>query len=381
MPQKTSPSHDFLPDIPKGLPTSFAGQPSPSPVFPPIDPLTAILDSLHVHAFVTGISTLTAPWGLGMTNAGPGFFVILEGHALLEVAGTPAPIPLSAGEFVVFTREHSHQIRDALTSAVTPVHQLLTPEHFRTHRGLIHGGGGAATRLVGGAFIMDRHSPIPLLDALPIAIRFAPKDGLPWLPGLLSFMNEENQASSPGSPTIVSRLAVILLLQAIREHLASVGEKSPGYLRAMMDPDMSRALALMHTMPEKDHTVASLATHAASSRSRFSARFTELVGQPPLSYLTKVRMDRACDLLRSTTLTLKQLASAVGYESEASFSHAFKRFKDVAPGAFRHAAAGSENGHRSAAPSSALASPVLVTPGTSAAVRRKHPRRTPPSGS
>ena len=140
-----------------------------------------------------------------------------------------------------------------------------------------------------------------------------------------------------GFETIVSQLADILVVQAVRAHLAHGGGGCKGWLRALVDPQIGRALSLIHEKPEDDWTVESLASKVGMSRSAFAARFAQLVEEPPLTYLTRWRRQKASRLLETSPAGVAEVAKRVGYDAEAAFSKAFKRWIGVAPGAYRRA--------------------------------------------
>jgi len=148
-------------------------------------------------------------------------------------------------------------------------------------------------------------------------------------------MAAETAAMRPGGETIVTRLADILVIQAIRSWLASNPTAHTGWLGAIRDERIGPALTLMHREPTKNWTVGSLADAVSMSRSAFSARFTERVGKSPLQYLTHWRMQLAGTWLREQDITLAECAGRLGYESEAAFSRAFKRVVGVAPGTWK----------------------------------------------
>ncbi|MDP9179956.1 MAG: helix-turn-helix transcriptional regulator [Gemmatimonadota bacterium] len=133
----------------------------------------------------------------------------------------------------------------------------------------------------------------------------------------------------------MSRLADILVVQAVRAHLAQNGGGCKGWLRALVDPQIGQALSLIHQKPEADWTVESLASKVGMSRSAFAARFAQQVEEPPLTYLTRWRMQKASRLLETTPAGVAEIAKRVGYDAEAAFSKAFKRWIGVAPGAYR----------------------------------------------
>src|SRR5262249_21783392 len=147
-----------------------------------------------------------------------------------------------------------------------------------------------------------------------------------WLDGTLRLLSVEARSRSPGRETIVTRLIDVLFVQVVRSWLESEGARNEhGWLGALRDARIARALAAMHEDPRRAWTVEELASHAGVSRSRFAARFTALVGEPPLAYLSRWRMQVAARLLEDPELTIAEVASRVGYVSEPAFSKAFKR--------------------------------------------------------
>ena len=134
---------------------------------------------------------------------------------------------------------------------------------------------------------------------------------------------------------MITRLADILVIQAIRAWIAHDPSARSGWLGALRDPQIGRAIALVHRDPGRTWTLASLAGAVGMSRSAFSARFTELVGEPAMHYVARAKMHAATTWLKEERATLGELAGRLGYESEAAFSRAFKRLIGVAPGAAR----------------------------------------------
>jgi AraC-like DNA-binding protein len=142
-------------------------------------------------------------------------------------------------------------------------------------------------------------------------------------------------ALQPGGETVITRLADILVIQAIRSWIAHDPAARTGWLGALQDAQIGRAIALIHRDRARAWTVASLAAEAAMSRSAFAARFTELVGQPAMHYVARWRMHTALTWLKEGDVKLGEVASRLGYQSEAAFSRAFKRVMGVSPGAAR----------------------------------------------
>jgi AraC-like DNA-binding protein len=156
-----------------------------------------------------------------------------------------------------------------------------------------------------------------------------------WLHSTLRFMAAEASELRPGGEAVITRLADILVIQAIRAWIERDAVAQTGWLGALKDKQIGRAIALIHRDPARQWTLASLADEVAMSRSAFAARFTELVGMPAMQYLAQWRMNMARMWLEETDPRLGDLASRLGYQSEAAFSRAFKRFAGVPPGAVR----------------------------------------------
>jgi AraC-like DNA-binding protein len=217
------------------------------------------------------------------------------------------------------------------------------------------GIGGTVTKLVCGCLIFHRCGASPLLGALPSVIHVRGQgNSTAWLSDTLRLIAREAAEHLPGSQTVINRLAYILFVQAVRAHVAALPPDARSWMRALRDPAIGRALGLMHAKPEADWSVASLAEEVAMSRSVFAAQFCQMVGEPPLQYLTALRMRKARDLLRDRSVAIKEVAARVGYGSEASFGNAFKRWWGTAPGAYR----------RRADDTAAPAKPAAIAPAT-----------------
>jgi AraC-like DNA-binding protein len=156
-----------------------------------------------------------------------------------------------------------------------------------------------------------------------------------WLQMTLRLLTTEMQNSRPGSETLVTRLLDIIFVQALRTWIESLPPEQNGWLSALRDPKIGTALGLMHREPQRSWSVETLASEVAMSRSPFAARFTALVGEPPLAYLTGWRMHLAETLLTRDGLNVGEVAGRIGYESEAAFSKAFKRHFGQSPLAHR----------------------------------------------
>jgi AraC-like DNA-binding protein len=308
-----------------------------------MDVLTDVLESIHARSALLGRLDLTAPWGLmfdGASRKDLAFFVITRGSAVLESPGEP-PRWLSGGDFVLVRKDRGPaQLRDSLSSPVVPAAEVLaSPQRCACQPGGVfcYGGGGALTTVIGGRIEVGTLAHNPLLNALPSVVHVRGDHGAPasWLETTLQFISSEMHSGEPGASTVVNRLVDVLFVQAIRTFLVQSPRAGGNWLRALVDPQIGRALALIHEQPDAPWTVQMLAERVAMSRSAFSARFRELVEEPPLTYLTRWRMARAARMLHMTRESVGVIASRVGYEAEAAFSKAFKRWNGVAPGEFR----------------------------------------------
>jgi AraC-like DNA-binding protein len=199
-----------------------------------------------------------------------------------------------------------------------------------------HGGGGARATLVSGCFGFDA-AENPLIAALPPVIHVASDHAPPqrWLEASLQFISDEMASGQLGAQTVVGRLADILLVQAIRAHLAQGGDALQGWLRALLDPQISSRAGADARASGRGVTVETLAARVAMSRSAFAARFSSLVGEPPLTYLTRWHMHKASRLLATSLLRIHEIAAQLGYKTESAFHKAFKRSLGVAPSVYR----------------------------------------------
>jgi AraC-like DNA-binding protein len=313
-----------------------------------MDVLTDVLETVRVVAACYGRLEATAPWGIRV-RAGEDakFHVVLEGRARLTVDGVGEPIELSAGDIVALPHGHAHSLLDDpsvtpaldLDPSVTPqpLEELLVCRPRGDNSVLRVGGGGQASTIVSGRFRFEDRKNNPLLSVLPpvITLRGEMGKSVRWLEPTLKFIACEAQSGRPGSQTVIARLADVLFIQIVRGHLASLPVNGSGWLGALADAQIGAALGHIHQNPEQDWTVQSLASKVAMSRSAFASRFMRLVGEPPLSYVTRWRMQKAANMLRDGKQTLAEVAAQVGYDSEAAFSKAFKRAVGSAPGAYR----------------------------------------------
>ena len=309
--------------------------------WPPLDPLGEALHFLRLRGAFYCRSELSEPWGMTLPPMAGclWFHVITAGRGRLEVEGE-APRAMRPGDFTLVPHGRGHVLRSAPGVAAPPVLDLRREAYGEHYEVLRHGGGGAPAGLVCGAVRVDHPAARQLVERLPPVVEVAP-GGSPqaeWMQSTLRLMAAEAGALRPGGETVITRLADVLVVQAIRAWLETAPAARTGWLGALRDAQIGRALALIHGDPARDWTVASLARELAMSRSAFAARFTELVDEPAMRYLARWRMHVALDRLQEEGVTVGELAGRLGYQSEAAFSRAFKRIVGSPPGAVRRRA-------------------------------------------
>jgi AraC-like DNA-binding protein len=203
-------------------------------------------------------------------------------------------------------------------------------------------GGPGVTMLCGG-FRLEEQRVNPLLSTLPplLIVRDDVTAGIS-LRAAFELAEAEVVAGHPGSEALVSRMSDVIFLQAVRASIAADCARAPGFIRGLSDPAVGRALAAMHSRLDLAWTVEVLAREVGMSRSAFSAHFAELVGEPPMTYLGRWRLNRAALWLRSSDMKKLEVSTAVGYDSKASLSRAFNRLFGLSPGTYRRRCAAAD---------------------------------------
>ena len=306
-----------------------------------MDALSAVLAPVRLQKTRWASTVGRAPWGLAVPGAKNcvRFHYVVRGSAWLAIDKSDAPqVALSGGDLAVFPHGHGHALRDDPQSPLRSWN-VCAKSATEPTPGVLHmnlGTKGAETTFLSGAFVIDDPLATPNLATLPPLIRMNPdtEQAVPSFLENIQFITREVETNRPGSEIVLLRMADVMFIQILRAYLARSADNGTGFLRALRDRSTAAALGAMHRRPEEPWTVASLAEEVGLSRSVFAARFTELVGEPPLGYLTQLRMQKAGVLLREGA-ALAKVSRLTGYSSEASFSHAFRQWAGVAPGAWR----------------------------------------------
>jgi AraC-like DNA-binding protein len=297
-----------------------------------MDVLSDVLHSLHMRSTLYCRSELGEPWGLHFAAVEHAVFHVLHaGSGFLCLPGETALHPIAAGDVVLLPRGEEHIL---VSAPGAPLFQNLRLDQWGECVVMRWSTPPQAVVLC-GTFDLDSQRDHPLLELLPRVLHVRSGE-IPGLPAMLALLAVEAEASRPGKATVLVRLADILFVQIVRYWVETQGSHVRGWLSALADRDISQSLSLIHTRPDQSWTVAELARELAMSRSAFAARFSQIVGEPPLRYLTRWRMQVARRLLRDQQLDIQEVALRVGYDSAAAFSKAFKRELGVAPGSYRH---------------------------------------------
>lgn len=202
---------------------------------------------------------------------------------------------------------------------------------------VVYGEGGAETVILGGAYWLEPDSAHPLVSQLPEAIHIEASvaEASSGLQTVIRLLAAEARQQRSGYHAVVDRLVDVLFVYVLRSWLEAQPEGTSGWLAALRDPQVGKAVSLLHRELARGWTVASLAHEVGMSRAAFAREFARRTGEPPLAYLTRRRMEAAARLLRGSDETLASIAGRVGYESEFAFAKAFKRIVGVPPGRYR----------------------------------------------
>jgi AraC-like DNA-binding protein len=275
-----------------------------------MDAITDFLSAVRVQGVCYGRIQVAAQWApRSETGSHAKFGLMSYGQGWIDLPDVAERIHLSPGDFFLLAPGREY---------------MLSPD------------AAAPAAIIAGKFRFDETHGRQLTDFLPpmILIRDGQPHTLP-LQRTLELLASEVEGSTPGAEVAVRRLADLLLIQALRAHIADTDSEQTGWLHALADSQIGAALNSMHQRIEHPWTVASLASEAGMSRSAFALRFKELMSESPLEYLTRWRMYRGSDLLRESDRKLADVAQAVGYDSDGAFHKAFKRVLGIAPGEYR----------------------------------------------
>lgn len=304
-----------------------------------MDLFDEIFSAMRVESALYGRLAASAPWGVDfMAEPRARFGMVVRGSCWLKADELDRPMALTAGDCYIVAPDIRFSLRDHPRSPTSPCGEVF---HDKDGDEVVFGGGGRPTDVVGGCFSFDKTSAEPLVSALPPVIRIGmDSTHAQALQSTLQLIALETAEPGLGSKLVVSRLADILFVQAMRAHCLCDARATTGWLAAYTDRRLGAAMRAMHEDIGRDWTAHALADAAAMSRSAFARRFKDVVGETPLGYMTRWRMYKAKCLLRQSDLPLSAIAEKVGYATDGAFNRVFKRQVGETPGRYRREALG-----------------------------------------
>jgi AraC-like DNA-binding protein len=312
-------------------------------VWRPADPLGEVLHLLRMRGAFYSHTEASAPWSLEMPAIADSlsFHVVTAGSCVVTLEEDD-PVSLRAGDLALVPHGRGHVLSSEPGLAATGRVDLV-PQHYLTdnYSLLRYGGDGEQTTIVCGIVSFDDPAARALMRILPTVIHVdAMAAAGHAINDTIRLLSAELGDLRPGGEAVTIRLTDVLVIQAIRSWLDRSDAAQSGWLGALQDPRIGQALRAVHRQPGRDWTLTTLAREAGMSRSSFAAHFAELVGEPPMAYVTRWRMQVARTKLEAGA-TVSQVATSLGYRSEAAFTRAFARVDGTTPGAVRRERLGS----------------------------------------
>jgi AraC-like DNA-binding protein len=316
-----------------------------------MDALSDVLRVAHLTGGVFLHADFTAPWCMAARVApehcapalGPASHLILyhyvvEGELRIRIDGDEGDnLILGAGDVVLLPRNDLHLLGSDLSLPPVAGADIIQPPKDGGVFTIDYGGGGKRTRMICGFIGCDSAEDNPVISTLPALLKLDAEQGgaAEWIRSTFQYAAEEVAAGRPGSETVLAKLSELLFVEAVRRYAEALPQGQTGWLAGLRDPQIARALALIHHDIMRSWSVEDLSREVGLSRSALADRFIKLIGMPPMHYVASWRMQVATQKLRSTSASLAQIADLVGYGSEAAFSRAFKKAFGTAPATWR----------------------------------------------
>jgi len=314
-----------------------------------LDVLSEVLRVVKLQGAVFYNGEFSSPWSLCSPASravapylAPGaehviiYHLLTQGHASARLFEGER-IALDAGDLVIFPHGDPHIIENGpATKTVDLAKELarLVAQGLKLAR---FGGGGEVTKFICGFMACEPRLSQVFLSGLPPVFKVSIRNDASgrWLENSIHFSVNEADASRAGGEAVLAKLSEVLFVETLRTYIAHLPPEQTGWLAGARDSEVGRSLALMHRNPAQPWTIASLAKEAGVSRSVLAERFRHFLNEPPMAYLTRWRLQLGAQMLVSTSYSVAQIASEVGYESEAAFNRAFKRQFQSPPARFR----------------------------------------------
>ena len=314
-----------------------------------MDALSEVLRVCRLRGAAVLNADFGAPWSVAVGATGslartflpeaesPAIFhLVIAGECLIHAAGG-APVRLGPGEAALVIRGSAHRLASSLDAPEAAFTSLVRAPLAGELIPIRHGGNGARTRLVSCIASLEKPLCDPILDALPgvIAADLRGSPAAALMEQALGFSLSESDAPRAGGVATLARLAELVFIEILRHHVEASPAGAGGWIAGLNDRYVGRALALMHGKPGENWTVEKLARQVGFSRSALADRFVQILGEPPIAYLSSWRLRLAAQKLANTRRTVESIASDAGYESSGAFSHAFKRVFGKPPSVWR----------------------------------------------
>jgi AraC-like DNA-binding protein len=265
------------------------------------------------------------------------YHLLTEGRGYGHVEGDGRPVPLNAGDIIIFPHGDAHIMGNG--SPVTPVDneqelQRILSQGLKVCR---FGGGGEMTKFICGYMTCDPQLSRVFLGGLPPILKVSIRNDASgqWLENSLRYTVDNADATLAGGEAVLAKLSEVLFIETLRRYIALLPPEHTGWLAGIRDPEVGKALALLHRKPAHPWTIAALATEVGISRSVLAERFRRYLSETPIAYLTRWRLQLGAQMLKTTSSSVAEIAAEVGYESEPSFNRAFKREFSLPPARFR----------------------------------------------
>lgn len=313
-----------------------------------MDALSEALNAVRMTGAIFYYAECSAPWGFSVPaldrvahRLSPGterlvpYHLVSEGTASLKFENLQ--LQLDAGDVLIIPHGEAHEVSNGspprLIDSAAPLGKFLAGE-LRT---MTLGGGGAKTCFVCGYFGCERSADRLFLAGLPQVIKMNVRGDATgqWLESSIRYLVSERDTPRPGQAVLLAKMAEALFVQTLRRYMESLPPEQTGWLAAARDPIVGAALGLMHAAPGAPWSLEELARRIGASRSVLTKRFDRFLGEPPLAYLTRWRLQLAARALQTSRKPIGEIAANVGYTSQAAFNRAFKREFDTQPVQYR----------------------------------------------
>ena len=317
-----------------------------------MDALSAALSSVRMTGAIFADAICSAPWGFAVpaidalervvhmlapgTERVVGYHLVTEGKALVGLEASE-DVALTAGDIVIIPHGDPHRVTNGTPSKLIDTSPALAKWLAGDVSSMELGGGGERTHFVCGYFGCERHAARLFLAGLPSLIKINLRTDAAgrWLENSIRHLLDEAKSRRPGGAVVLSKMAEAFFIETLRRYMQQLPPEQRGWLAGARDPVVGAALALLHRQPCHSWTVSELAAEIGASRSLVAERFVLFLGEPPLTYLVRWRLQLAARLLQTTQKTILQVAVDVGYESEAAFNRAFRREFGLPPAQYR----------------------------------------------